>query len=153
MASDPSKNDPPPRATAGYSLVEVVAAIALMSATLVPALNFVRDAMRVSDECDRRQVLALYAAAQVEQRLALIASAWSAASASGDYAADGHPDIRFETVADDSAASGGVPGLLMGVRSTTYFDDDGDDLLDPSEMRCEYRTKLGRFATYEALAR
>lgn len=150
MASDPSPPDA--RRRTAYSLIEVIAAIALMSATLVPAVSLVRDAMDTSIECDERQLLALYAVSQVEQRVAMISYNWSTGSASDDYAADGHANIRFNTVADDQPASGGVAGLLMDIRSTVYLDADADDVLDADELSCQYRTKLGRFATYEALS-
>ena len=70
---------------------------------------------------------------------------------SGDYAAEGRPDIRFEAVADDSAASGGIEDQLMDIRATVYRDADGDAVFDADEWSCFFRTKLARFATYEAI--
>ena len=136
----------------GYSLVEVVAAIALMAATLVPAVEFVRYGMERSFEDDRRQLLALYAASQVEERIGMVAANWIEGTTTGSYSADGHPSIRFITVCSDEPASGGIPNTLMDIRSTVYEDANGDGSLSTGEMRCTFRTKIGRFATYEALS-
>lgn len=136
----------------GYSLVEVVAAIALMAATLVPAVKFVRYGMERSFEDDRRQLLALYAASQVEERLGIVAASWAEGTQVGDYTSDGHPDIRYTTTCSDEVVNGGIVGTLMDIRSTVYFDANADDVLSAGEMRCTFRTKIGKFATYEALS-
>lgn len=135
-----------------YSLVEVVASVALMAATLVPAMELVRDGMEQSVETDRRQLLALYAVSQIEQQLGPAAMGWVTGTFSGDYATDGHAAIRFETACSDDALSGGITGLLMDIRTTVYFDENGDDALTAGELQCSYRTKVGNFATYAASA-
>lgn len=145
-------NAEPRRGCAGYSLIEVVAAIALMSATLVPAMQLVRRGMEVGEETDRRSLLAAYGVSQLEQQEAAVATSWSTGTLSSDYAADGHPDIRFDTVTSDDPLSGGVIDVLMDLRTTVYYDANGNNALDSDELRTEYRTKVGRFATYEAMA-
>jgi hypothetical protein len=158
MPRDPHQRRPTPeapqRATrhSGYSLVEVVAAIALMGATLVPTVEFIRYGMERSLDDDRRQLLALYAVSQVEERLGVVAATWAEGTLSGDYASDGHPDIRFVTACSDEVASGGIVDTLMDIRSTVYYDANADDAWNAGEMRCTFRTKIGKFATYEALS-
>lgn len=133
-----------------YSLVEVVAAIGLMAATLVPALRLVRDGMEQSAETDQRQLLALYAASQIEQQLGATAMSWTNASFSGDYSADGHADIRYATVCSDDPLNGGIVDSLMSVSTTVYYDENQDDALTAGELRCSYETKIGKLATYIA---
>lgn len=135
----------------GYSLVEVTIAIALMASTLVPAMELVRDGMQLSEEADQRQLLAIYAVSEIEQRLMTIAYTWSNGSATGDYAADGHDEIRFTTTWSDDPLDGGVVDLLMDIRTTVYIDADADDTLDADELSCDFRTKLCQLATYPAL--
>ncbi|MGL4512037.1 MAG: hypothetical protein ACRCT8_03030 [Lacipirellulaceae bacterium] len=135
-----------------HSLVEVVLGIALMGATLTPALELVRDALDLSQETDRRQLLANFAVSQIEQRLGVTAATWANASYTGDYAAEGLADVRFVTVCSDAVASGGIVGSLMDIRTTCYWDADDDDALDSGELRSVFRTKIGRFATYTNLA-
>lgn len=147
---------PPPSlrcaSRAAYSLLEVVAAIALMGATLVPAMELIRDGMELSIEVDRRQLLALYAATEVENQLSATAALWANGTFSGDFAADGHADLRYTSVVSDDPLNGGVENQLMDIRTTTYFDENNNDALDADELSCDYRTKLGRFSTYEALS-
>lgn len=153
MPSDPSQRRPhaaPCRAA--YSLVEVVAAIGLMAATLVPAMELIRQSMKNSVEDDMRQLLALYAASQVEQQLGMTAMFWTVGSTTGDYAADGHPGIRYVTTCSDDPVDGGIVGQLMDVRTTVYDDANNDDVLTAGEKQCSFRTKIGKFATYEAMA-
>lgn len=150
MPSDPFHRRPR-SARRAYSLVEVVAATALMGATLVPAMQLVRLGVKKSVETDRRQLLSLYAASQIEQQLATTAMTWASATYSGDYAADGHPNIRYETACSDDPASGGLTDQLMAVRTTVYDDANGDDAFTAGEKNCSYHTKIGKFATYEAL--
>lgn len=134
----------------GYSLVEVVASIALMAATLVPAMELVRDSMVVSEETDRRQLLSLYGVSQVEQQLAAAAMDWATGSYSGDYAADGNGAIRYDTTCSDDPVNGGIVGVLMDIRTTVYYDDNGDDALTAGELQSSYRTKVARYDTYSA---
>lgn len=134
-----------------YSLLELVMATALIGGTLVPAMELVRDGMDLSVECDRYQLLASYAASEVERRLAAVAHNWSSGTTSGDFAADGLADVRYTTVCSDAAIDGGVTDLLMSISATAYYDADGDDSLDADELSCTYATKLGRFASYESL--
>ena len=149
----PTRRAPPaPRRRPAYSLVEVVAAIGLMTATLVPAMELVRDGVVRSAETDRRQLLALYAVSELEKQLAAAAATWATGAYSGDYAADGHADLRFDAAVSDDALNGGVPGLLMDLRVTAYHDANGDDVQGAGEMSCTYRTKLGHFVTYEVMA-
>lgn len=135
-----------------YSLVEVVASIALMAATLVPAIELVRESMAQGEQDDRRQLLALYAVSQLEQQFGAAEMTWATGSYTGDYAGDGQAAIRFDTVCSDDPLNGGITGILMDIRTTVYFDDNGDDALTAGELQCSYRTKIGRFATYEAMA-
>ena len=135
----------------GYSLVEVVAASGIVAATLVPALELMRDGITMSQDTSRRQLLASYGVSQIEQRLCLTAATWTSGTFTGDYASDGHADVRFETICSDDPSDGGISGELMDLRTTVYYDADGDNALDAGELSCSFRTKLGRFATYEAL--
>ncbi|WP_146571257.1 hypothetical protein [Botrimarina hoheduenensis] len=135
----------------GYSLLELVAALALVAGTLVPALELMRHGLQQSIETDRRLQMASYAVSQMEKQLAATAATWAVGSYTGDYAADNNADIRYAAVCSDDPLNGGVTGLLMDLRVTTYYDANGDDALTSDEPRCDFRTQLGRFSTYEAL--
>ncbi|MEM9185565.1 MAG: hypothetical protein AAGB00_03625 [Planctomycetota bacterium] len=137
---------------AAYSLLEVVMAGALVAGTLVPALQLIREGLELSETTDERALLANYAVCKLEENLALVAAAWTSGTVSGDLTADGHSRLRYTVTRSDAVADGGIVGELMHVRVTTYIDEDGDDALDASEPSCSYRTKIGKFASYEAAA-
>ena len=135
-----------------YSLLEVVLASAICASALVPALAFLRDGMTLADIIDKRHLLLMYGVSKMEEQLAVVAATWTTGTVTGDFAADGHANIRFTVTRSDEPASGGIANRLMNVSVTTYSDDDGDDVLDATEMRTILTTKIGKLVTYEKKA-
>lgn len=127
-------------------------AVALVGATLVPALAVMRDAMQMADTVDQQQMLLNYGVSMMEWHQATTAANWSTAASSGSMTGDGLPLLRYTATRSDAPANGGLTNRLMHITVTTYWDSDGDGALDANEKRCVLRTKLGKFATYEAAA-
>ena len=119
---------------------------------LIGALALLRDGMAASKTIDDRQLLTNYAVSLLEEQLALVAGNWTSGAVTGDFATDGHGDIRYTAIRSDAVVDGGMVDQLMHIQVTTYVDADGDDALDASEKQCSFRTKVGKFATYEDLA-
>jgi hypothetical protein len=140
------------RAPKAYSLLEVVLAAGICSSALVPALALLRDSMTVANNIDTRHLLLLYGVSKMEEQLAVVAASWTTGTASGDFAADGHANIRFTVTRTDNPASGGITNRLMAVTVTVYSDDDGDDAMDAAEMRTTLTTKIGKSISYESEA-
>ena len=136
----------------GFSLLEVIAASALMALALVPALAIFRDGMALSRGVDTQELLLTYGVRELEDQLASTAAAWANGTSNGDCAGDGHASIRYTAVRSDNPVDGGITNRLMNITVTTYHDADNDDVMDASEQRVVMTTKLGRFATYEALS-
>jgi Tfp pilus assembly protein PilV len=136
----------------GYSLLEVMLASTICAVALVPALAILRDGMLATETIDKRHMLLLYAVQTMEEQLAVVAANWTTATATGDFAAEGHADIRFSVTRSDSPASGGISNQLMRITVTAYSDDDGDDTLDSGEPRTVLTTKVSKLATYESIA-
>ena len=136
----------------GYSLLEVMVASSICVVALVPALAILRDGISATEAIDKRHMVLLYAGEKREEQLAVVAATWTNASASGDFASEGHPDIRYSVTRSDSAANGGIQNQLMNVSVTAYDDTDGDDALDAGEPRTVLTTKVSKLATYESLA-
>jgi hypothetical protein len=137
------------RTRPAYSLLEVVLASAICATALVPALAFMRDGMTLADTIDKRHLLVIYGVSKMEEQLAIVAATWGEGTASGDFAAEGHANIRFTATCSDDLASGGIADRLMSVSVTAYSDDDGDDALDAAEMRTVLTTKIAKLVTYE----
>ena len=133
----------------GYSLLEVVLASTICATALVPALAFLRDGTVLTDTIDKRHLLLIYGVTTMEEQMAVVAANWTEGTTSGDFATDGHANIRYTVTRSDDPASGGIVDRLMSISVTTYNDDDGDDTLDAAEMRTILTTKVGKLVTYE----
>jgi hypothetical protein len=118
----------------------------------VPSLTLLRDSMTVAENIDTRHLLLVYGVSKMEEQLAVVAASWTTGNASGDFAADGHANVRYTVVRTDNPASGGITDRLMSVTVTTYNDDDGDDTMDANEMQTSLTTKIGKFVSYENMA-
>src|SRR3990172_10186131 len=84
-----------------YSLLEVMLASTICATALVPALAILRDGMLATEKIDTRHMMLLYGVQKMEEQLAVVAATWTTAAASGDYAADGHPSIRYSVTRSD----------------------------------------------------
>jgi len=138
------------RQLAGFSLLEMVVAAALVTGTLVPALAVIRDAMAQSRALHHRHLLANYAVRSLEDQASYIATNWTNGETiiAGSYAADGHANIRYSLTKSDDPSDGGVTNQLMNIEVTVYDDADGDLTMDADEMKETYRTKVASLNTY-----
>jgi hypothetical protein len=140
------------RAQRAYSLLEVVLAAGICSSALVPALALLRDGMTLANNIDTRHLLVIYGVSKMEEQLAIVGASWTTGTINGDFASDGHANVRYTVTRSDSPASGGLTNRLMSISVTTYSDDDGDDTMDASEMRTTLTTKVGKLISYETKA-
>jgi hypothetical protein len=140
------------RARNAYSLLEVVMASAICATALVPALALLRDGMTLANTIDTNHMLLTYGVSKMEQQLAVIGATWFEGTTTGDFATDGHANVRFSITTSDAPASGGIDNRLMNVSVTTYSDDDGDDTMDAAEARITVTTKIGKLMSYESKA-
>jgi hypothetical protein len=124
-------------------------ASAICATALVPALAFMRDGMTLATTIDTKHMLLTYAVSKMEEQLAVVGATWAEGTIGGDFAADGHANVRFTVTQSDAPASGGIDDRLMNVLVTTYSDDDGDDTMDAAEARITVTTKISKLATYE----
>ena len=132
----------------GQTLLELIAASALLAATLTPAVpNSAR-----TPEQDRRletlELLTTLCADKLEQHMVLTASSWSVATTSGDFSANGYAQLRFSVTCSDDAAAGGVVDQLMAITATVWEDANGNAVLDSGEPSTMFRTKVARLAGY-----
>jgi type II secretory pathway pseudopilin PulG len=132
-----------------YSLVELIAATALVTGTLAPALAVMRDAMAVSRETARRNLLALYAVQVLEYSSGASMQGWTPGTTTGNFASEGHPAIRYVVTRSDAPANGGLTNQLMHVQTTVFDDANGNSTLDAGEESVRFRTKVARLLTYQ----
>jgi hypothetical protein len=141
-----------PRVRKAYSLLEVVMASTICATALVPALALLRDGMTLADIIDTRHLLLSYGVSKMEEQLAIVAAGWTTGNLNGDFAIDGHANIRFTVSRSDDPASGGLTNRLMSVTVITYSDDDGDDAMDAGESRTVLTTKIAKTINYATKA-
>lgn len=132
-----------------FSLLEMVMASTLMVSALVPTMAVMRDAMAKSRDLHRRNLLANYAVRVVESQAAAVMVNWTSANTSGNFASDGHTNVRFTCSRSDVPADGGLTGQLMHIQVTVFDDVDDDGSHDANENSVFYRTKVARLESYE----
>ncbi len=127
----------------------MIAATALVAGTLAPALAVMRDAMAASRESARRNLLATYAVQALEYAAGITMQTWANGTATGNFAGEGHPAIRYVVTRSDDPASGGITGRLMHVQVAMFDDANGNTALDANEVVVRFRTKVARLLTYQ----
>jgi hypothetical protein len=140
----------------GQTLLELIAATTIFAIALVPALRMIRDTLRVGRETETANLLATLATSRLEEYLLLSAGQfgalpvggnWNTTTVSGNYAADGYPNLKFSVVRTDSAPTG-IPASLLSITATVWNDLDSDNVWDTGEPRSVYATKLARNVAY-----
>jgi hypothetical protein len=135
----------------GYSLLEVMLASTICATAIVPALTLMRDGMANLTKIDVDHMLLLHGIEKMEEQQAICARSWTTGTATGNFSADGNASICFSVTRTDSAASGGITNRLMFISVTTYYDSNGNGVMDSSESRLTFSTKVSKLATYQAL--
>ena len=133
----------------GFSLVEMIAATALVAGTLAPALTVMRDAMAASREASRRNLLAIYAVQTLEYAAGATMQSWTTGTDAGNLAFEGYPTIRYVVTRSDAPANGGIAGQLMHVQVTVFDDENGNSTWNAGEEAVRFRTKVAKLLTYE----
>jgi len=133
----------------GFSMLEMVAAAALVTGTVVPALAVIRDSMAQSRNLHRRHLVANYAVRILEDHAAYVATNWANATVDGDFSADGHANIRYTLTKSDDPGDGGLVNQLMNIEVTAYDDANGNSTFDAGELQETYRTKVAKMNSYE----
>ena len=137
----------------GLTLLETLAASAVIAAALTPALRITRAALLTADRLDRQERCLTVANDRLESLLVRAAADWDAtvtgAATDAGAAAPGYPGLRASDLATDAAGAGGIPGRLAALSVLAWYDDDGDGVADPDEPRATLATALARLTAYE----
>lgn len=133
----------------GFSLLEMIAATALVAGTLVPALAVMREAMSLSRETHTRSLLSNFAVMKLEENSAIAMRNWTNVDDDGDLSAYGYSNLSFTVQRSDDPADGGITGLLMAITVNVFEDLDADLVPDAGETQVQFRTKISKLLTYE----
>lgn len=137
----------------GQTLLELIGATTVIALALVPSLRMMSDSLRIGRDTEAANLAATLAASKLEEHLLATAGTFTPAVVMGDFASEGHSQMKFVVVRSDSAADGGIVGVLMSVTATVWDDRDDDDAWDTGEPRSVFASKLARNVAYENKAR
>ena len=127
-----------------FTFAELIAAIAVMAITIVPATKYLTDSMTLRRRLERDRVLLTLAIQTIEQQMAVVNGGFTTTHETGTFAAQGLADIAYEIDRTDAAGQGGIPDLLMVIAVKVWSDDDADVLHDANEASVELHTKMAR---------
>jgi hypothetical protein len=133
----------------GHTLLELVGATTVIALALVPALRLMRDSIRAVSNLERSNLLATFCASKLEEQLQRTAANWVPATITGDFSAEGYPDLKFSVVRSEALADGGIPGDLMSISVTAWEDRLANDTWDAGELQVNFASKLARIVAYE----
>lgn len=107
-----------------------------------------RDAMSLSREAARRNLLANYGVLALEYAAGVSMQNWASDTTSGNFASEGYPTIRYQVTRSDAPANGGLTGRLMHIQVSVYDDANGNSAYDAAEKIVRFRTKVAKLTTY-----
>jgi hypothetical protein len=132
----------------GQTLLELLAALTLLAATVTPALRILRDALEQTRRIETLELLTTLCVSKLEEHLAIACAAWSAGAAVGDFSAEGYSQVRFSVASSDQAGSGGIPDRLMSVTATVWEDQNNNAALDAGEPSVVLASKVAKLEGY-----
>jgi len=134
---------------AGHSLLEVIAASALMAVALVPALRIIRDSFATSRDIETQELLITFATSKLEEHLGKAMADWQSGSYTGSFSAEGYSTLRYSVVCSDAEAGGGVTDYLMVVTATVWDDLDSSTTPDTGEPSVVFAGKVSQLPSYQ----
>ena len=133
----------------GHSLIELVAASFIIAIALAPALQMMRDSLKLSQELEVADMMSTLCVNKLEESLAKVYATWDTTSTSGDFSAQGYPQLKFQVTKSDQYAGGGIPGQLMATTATVWNDANGNNAWDTNEQQVQFASKLSYTVSYK----
>ena len=132
----------------GNSIIEVVAASVILATALVPALRMMRDSLSVSRDVELADAMATFCSSKLEETLQSVCGVWNTSTGSGDFAAQGYSQLKYQVTKSDQVSDGGIPNRLMAITAEVWQDLDNDSTLDANEHKVRFSTKLAKSVSY-----
>ena len=132
----------------GYSLLDTMAAGAVMAIVLVPSLSAMRHGLEFSRDAEVLQTTTTLCVGKMEEQLAEVAASFNETTDAGTFSAQGLEGYKVSLWGDSNGFRGGIPDRLMVIEVTVWKDDDGDSVLDAGEINTILKTNVAKLATY-----
>jgi Tfp pilus assembly protein PilE len=130
----------------GQTLLELIAATAIVAIALVPALRLMRDSIRNGRQTETANVLATFSMSKLEEHLARTAAVWDTTTDSGVI--PNYSGLRYQVTKVDEGVSSG----LMRITSTAYEDLNSSGTWDAGERSAVFVCKVAKNTAYEQTA-
>jgi len=122
-----------------FSYVEVCLAVVILALCIVPATRALPGILEGQRNAETRLQLSLIAQEKLEFAALALQARFIPSSQTGNLAATGHPDWRYEVVVSVPMAGGGRYATIF---SRAWADRDGDLACDAEEPQVRYDTIL-----------
>jgi hypothetical protein len=142
------RRKPRQNARRGASLIEVIVTGIVVAVTLVPALRMMRDSLAVNVQTETADAMTTFCASKLEQALAQTCATWTTGTDTGTFSTEGYASLRYSVVKSDLPPSGGISNRLMAITATVWNDSNGNGVLDSSERRIVFASKVAKMQTY-----
>ncbi|MEO8268231.1 MAG: hypothetical protein ABI557_00845 [Aureliella sp.] len=133
------------RALGGFSLLEVVAALMVLGLFLVPTAELMRSVVKRNEVFRQRGELVPLVEGKQNELCQWVRNNFKELKTGVDsFKPQGHPELLFESYCLEDPSLGGIPGLLMAVRSLGWHDANANRQLDNNETFVELWTNVAR---------
>ena len=129
---------------AGISLLEVMAALVVVSLILVPTTSIMIQALKGEATRGKRAELLHLARGKQAEFCHLSRVSFQSRNEQGDFASLGHGDVRYTINSSDSSSLAGIPGRLQSIEILAWYDADADRALDDADTRVHLWTSVAR---------
>ncbi len=129
----------------GFSLLEVIAGLVLAVLFMVPTAELMRTVVKRQEVFKQRGELVPLVAGKQNELSHVVRGTFKQIKTGVDsFTAQGHPELLFESYCLEDTSVGGIPGLLMAVRTFGWHDANANRQYDAGETRVELWTNVAR---------
>ncbi len=129
---------------AAFSLLEVVAGLAVIALILVPTTSLMQQVLQGESVQRNRGELIHLALGKQNEFCHLARVDFREIRQSGDFSREGYPELRFQITCLEDSAAGGIPSRLLAIHTLAWHDANGNRSLDNSETTVDLWTSVAR---------
>ncbi len=128
----------------GFSLLEVIAGLAVIALILVPTTSLMQDVLQGEAVQRNRGELMHLALGKQNEFCHALRVQFRESRQSGDFSRQGYPELKYQVNCSEDSASGGIPNRLMAVQTIAWHDRNGNRSPDTDETTVDLWTSVAR---------
>ncbi len=134
----------PSHRRSAFSLLEVLGALALLGLMLVPTAQWMATLAKQSRALHNRGELVNLVRGKQNQQCQLVRGSFEETKERGSFKDQGYPELAFESYCLQDPSQGGIPDLLMSIRTLGWHDSDGNGRCESNETQVDLWTTVAR---------